>query len=178
MTVTGDVHFLSPKVDTDPRQNHGTSTLEWLTPRYPFAIYGMRRDSMFRLTAFGSGDVGTGPSNMRFRGGGVELEVLTAPLGLGAASRLFSWECEVISVFAHRFAEGIANTKIAVTVTRTPAAGSPSSSVRAVRYAGSVAFGAGPWLGLGLQMYWTAGVLANANIDCSSSAFEAVGKPL
>lgn len=177
MTFSGDVHSLSPKVDSAGRNNHGTTIWTDLTPRYPFAVYGMRRDSMFRLTAAGVADVGTGPCYMRFWAGGAEAEINHAAIGLNSGSRMCSWEAEVISTFGWRFDQGVANTKLAVTVTRAGVASSPSTSVRAVVHAGSVPFGTSPWLALWLQMRFTAGVLANANLVCGSSAFEAVAKP-
>jgi hypothetical protein len=176
MTFSGDVHSLSPKVDTEPRSNHGVAAYQDITPRYPFAIYGMRRDSMYRLTASGVGDVANGLGAMRFACGGAWLDINHAALGLNSSSRSCWWEAEAITTFGWRFGEGVANIKLAVTVSRAGAAAGPSTSIRGVTSAGSVPFGGSPWLSLALQMMWTVAMPA-ANLVCQSSAFEAVAKP-
>jgi len=176
MTFSGNVHSISPKVDSDPRNNHGTTAWEHLTPEYPFAVHGMRRDSMYRLTAYGGGDVGSGTTNMNFTAGHVEVSVNPGSIGLNAGNRLFDWEAQAVTVFGHRFAQGVGNTKLTVTVSRRGLAG-PNTSLTVVGYTRSAAFGTSPWLQMHLAMRFTGGVLPNANIDCQSSAFETVAKP-
>lgn len=176
MTFTHDVHFLSPKVDSDPRSNHGTGTYTDLTPPYPFALYGIRRDAMFRLTAYGVVDVGSGTAGLRWRIGGATLDWTPATLGGGMANRLFHWDATAVVIFGSGFAAGVGNTKLTVTVSRASGRADPGSTLTATRYAGSVGFGAGPWLTFGLQAAWLS-AMPNANIVCQSSAFEAVGKP-
>ncbi len=176
MSFSQDVHFLSPKVDSDPRSNHGSTAWTDITPRYPFATYGMRRDAMYRLTAFGTADCGSGTAAIRFQAGGVELEMFPAQIGASMANRQFAWQAEAITVFGWRYAQGGGTTKLSATVTRVNAGVGPSTSITGVKYASSVPFGAGPWLSLGLQMRWTA-AMPNANLLCQASSFETVGKP-
>lgn len=176
MTFSGDVHFLSPKVDSDPRSNHGTTVYTDLTPAYPFALYGIRRDAMFRLSAFGIVDVGSGTAGLRWRIGGVTLDWTPATLGGGMANRLFHWDASAVVVFGAGFAAGVGNSKLTVTVSRASGRADPGSTLSATRYAQSVSFGAGPWMSYGLQAAWLS-AMPNANVLCQASAFEAVGKP-
>jgi hypothetical protein len=175
MTFSGDVHSLSPKVDSNVRNNHGVTTWVGLTPMYPFAIYGMRRDSMYRLTAYGIGDPGSG-AVMRFSAGNAALDINTGSIGLGPSNRGFYWEAEAVVTFGHRYEAGVGNSKLAVTVTRSNVAAAYNSSIRGVAVAQSTQFGNSPWLWLGLDMRFLTAV-PNANIVCQSSAFEAVAKP-
>jgi hypothetical protein len=176
MTFSQDVHFLSPKVDSDPRANHGSTAYADITPRYPFATYGMRRDALYRLTAFGVADCGSGTAAMRFAAGGAQLDLIPSRLGASMANRMFCWQAEVITTFGWRYAQGVGGTKLSVTLSRLNAAIDPTTSATGVRVENSVPFGAGPWLSLGLQMRWLA-AMPNANLLCQSSSFEAVGKP-
>ena len=175
MQFSQDVHSLSPKVDSNGRNNHGSTSWASLTPMYPFAIYGMRRDSMYRLTAYGIGDPGSG-AVMRFQSGNCALDINTGSIGLGPSARGFYWEAEAQVTFGWRYDAGVGNVKLAVTVTRANAAAAYNTSIRGVAVAHSVQFARSPWLWLGLDMRFLSAV-PNANIICQSSAFEAVAKP-